>query len=479
MVGAGGDDAPELAVDHDRRADAGVDAAAPSGLPHRPVDVRVVADTCGAARAADRRRQARAVERPAGTGFERVLAGGPDHGRGAVRLVAAHLDQRQVEHAGDLARHRGEHVGRRRALGDERRHPAQRRLLVRQPAEVLARLGVGDRGRDQRREVCEAMLDAFGKPLVIHRRGRHHAPDLAVHEDRGAGTGADAGRADGRGDRSLHVPEVVDPRRPTGARDPCRERRPVERPVRPRLERMRAVGPRADHGHRAVAVEARELHERDAEHLRDLLGDGREHLRRRCAAGDERRDPAQRRLLLGEDRLALAQHLLRTEPGLDVGEGHDRTAPVRHVERDGDVGHREHRAVAPEEPVQLARHGLARGPRQQHRALGGRIRRAVRSLVVDGLVAVAPEELVGRVVAQCRDRGGVGEADQAIGIDDPDRLRGGLQNGGEEVLGADFEAAEFGRGIGQRVASGRPPSVRARGDPREIPRLRTGRLQRR
>jgi hypothetical protein len=52
-------------------------------------------------------------------------------------------------------------------------------------------------------------------------------------------------------------------------------------------------------------------------------------------------------------------------------------------------------------------------------------------------VAVAPEQLVRAVVAERRDRGGIGELDQAVGIHHPDRLRDRLQHSGQETLGSD------------------------------------------
>ena len=79
-----------------------------------------------------------------------------------------------------------------------------------------------------------------------------------------------------------------------------------------------------------------------------------------------------------------------------------------------EVRDRELRAVAPEEQSSSARDRLARRAREEHRALLGGTRTASVA-VVDRLVAVAPEQLVGALVAQRRDRRGVREADQASG----------------------------------------------------------------
>jgi hypothetical protein len=66
--------------------------------------------------------------------------------------------------------------------------------------------------------------------------------------------------------------------------------------------------------------------------------------------------------------------------------------------------------------------------------------------VVNRLVAVAPGQLVRAVIAQRRDRGRIGEPDDAIRINDPDRLGGRLQHGGEEILGIDQQTSQIGQG---------------------------------
>ena len=210
---------------------------------------------------------------------------------------------------------------------------------------------------------------------------------------------------------------------------------------------MRSIAPGGDDGRGAVRLVAPDHHQRHAQDLSHLPCDGGEHLRRRRPAGHERRDPPQRRPLLREDGIVLAQHALGAQAVLDVGEGHDRAAALPHLDRHRDVGDGEERSVAPDEPVQIARDRLAGGPREQHRAVRGGIGRPVRVLVVDRLVAVAPEQLVRAVVAERVDRGGVGEPDQAVGIDDPDRLRSRLQHGAEEILRADAQAGQIGQGI--------------------------------
>jgi hypothetical protein len=87
---------------------------------------------------------------------------------------------------------------------------------------------------------------------------------------------------------------------------------------------------------------------------------------------------------------------------------------------------------------------LARG---SNSALRRRIRGPVRAAVVDRRVTVAPEQLLRAVVTQRRDRGRIGEPDSVVRVDDPDRLRGRLQHGAEEVPGIDQQASQFGQGI--------------------------------
>ena len=210
---------------------------------------------------------------------------------------------------------------------------------------------------------------------------------------------------------------------------------------------MRSIAPGAEHGRGAGRVVAPDHHQRHAQHLSHLPGDGGEHRRRRRPSGDEYRDPSQRRLLRGEDRIVLAQHLVSAQARLDVAEGHDRPTASWHLDRHGDVGDREHRAVAPEEPVQLARDRVAGSPREQQRAVRRGKRGAVRVLVVDRLVAAAPEELVSAAVAQRRDRGRIGEPDHVVGVHDPYRLCRRLEYGGEEILGADAQVSKIGQGL--------------------------------
>ena len=139
----------------------------------------------------------------------------------------------------------------------------------------------------------------------------------------------------------------------------------------------------------------------------------------------------------GQDRVALEQHLFALAPLLNVGEGDDRPRAAGHVDRDRRVGHREHRTVAAEEPVELRADRLPGRARQQHRALVRRIARPVRAVVVDQGMAVAPKKLVRVLIAERLERRRVGEADQAVVIHDPDGLGNAVEHRGQECLGAD------------------------------------------
>lgn len=194
--------------------------------------------------------------------------------------------------------------------------------------------------------------------------------------------------------------QIVEPRRPPGLAHPQRDRRTLERPTSTGLEGVRAFAPDPDHGRRSIGLVARHLHQGRAQHLSDLTSDGGEHIRRCGIARYKRRDPTEGVLLFGQAGFAFAQRLLGTPPLLDVGESDHSAAAVRHVDRRRNVRHREHRSVAPEEPIELAPHRLTGLSGQEHRAVGRRIRAPIRVPVVDRLMAVASQQFFGTVVSR-------------------------------------------------------------------------------
>jgi hypothetical protein len=67
-------------------------------------------------------------------------------------LVAGQADLYRSEQPGHLDDGGVEHLGRSRPFGDERRHPAKRRLLVRELSELVSACGARERCGDQLRE---------------------------------------------------------------------------------------------------------------------------------------------------------------------------------------------------------------------------------------------------------------------------------------------------------------------------------------
>ena len=111
-----------------------IDPPRPAGLEHQRVQV----PPSEAQPEADR-------NNPGGTG---PVPDTDDHGR-AVRIVPAHDRGIRAQQPAGLLGDRAENLLRRRRPGHQRGHPAQRRLLLGEPAQLHARLRVGDRGRDQ------------------------------------------------------------------------------------------------------------------------------------------------------------------------------------------------------------------------------------------------------------------------------------------------------------------------------------------
>ena len=228
------------------------------------------------------------------------------------RRVAAEEADVHVDHPGDFGGDRGEHLFRGRTVGDQRGHPAQRGLLVGDPAELLAGIGVGDRGRGQFGEV--------GQPPFGSRRGRlpgrrardHEAPQAAIDGNRRCDSGADTELTHHRRDRRTGR-KIVDASWTPGRPDKRGRAAFGERAVVAGPRGFAGRAPRGDARHRMVGVVPGQERAVGLQNPPDLFGHGREHLRRRCAAGDQRRHPAQRGLLAGESR-ALARTRFRRIP---------------------------------------------------------------------------------------------------------------------------------------------------------------------
>ena len=100
-----------------------------------------------------------------------------DHRPGGVSVVADELDPLQPQEARDLLDDGREDLLRRGAGGDERGDPSERGLLVAKAADLVVRLCVRDRGRDQVRERGQPLLGAGGKRLRPLRGDEHDAPE--------------------------------------------------------------------------------------------------------------------------------------------------------------------------------------------------------------------------------------------------------------------------------------------------------------
>jgi hypothetical protein len=102
---------------------------------------------------------------------------------------------------------------------DERRHAPQRGLLVGEPLDLLARLPVGDRRRDELGEVRQAALGIGGQGIGLGGGHDHGSPETARDDDGDTDGGTDSDATGRLGDHSLQAGVVVDASRPTGLQD--------------------------------------------------------------------------------------------------------------------------------------------------------------------------------------------------------------------------------------------------------------------
>ena len=87
--------------------------------------------------------------------------------------------------------------------------------------QLVAAVGVGDRGGHQLGELAEPRLGAGGEGLVPRRQHHHRAPDATLDQDRGRHHAADAAPDSVLADRAAGRRRVVvDPRRAPGPVDP-------------------------------------------------------------------------------------------------------------------------------------------------------------------------------------------------------------------------------------------------------------------
>jgi hypothetical protein len=173
----------------------------------------------------------------------------------------------------DLGSHPLEHLGRRRALRHQGRDASQRRLLLREPFELFARLAIRDRRRDELGELRETVLDVVGKRRSGHRR-QDHAPDPAVDDDRRAGDVVEPALTSLGGQCATQLRVILEPGRTTSPENLGGHRPAVERPARARRE---APGARARGGehyeHGAFIFVATDRGSRKVHDLHHLLRD--------------------------------------------------------------------------------------------------------------------------------------------------------------------------------------------------------------
>src|SRR5271166_22829 len=273
----GADQAPEMALDDDRRSDCRVVAHLADDVTGRPRGiVDIVVEPGRAAGLEHERAEVMAAEHPPAADWRNIvdcLAPGGNVGEHTVGVVAdeaRHIDRKQPR---DLLNDRREHLLRRRPARHQCRDAAQRRLLLSQPGELGAAVGVRDRRRHQLGEGGQPRLGVGRHQLLAAERYDDAAPQPALGADRHADRGTQPPVAGG--DLPDHAGDVavVDPGRPAGA---------VHHGGHvPAAERQLA----ADRGRRRGA--------RPGPGADDLEGV------RRVAARYQRRYPPQRGLLLG------------------------------------------------------------------------------------------------------------------------------------------------------------------------------------
>jgi hypothetical protein len=169
-------------------------------------------------------------------------------------------------------------------------------VLLRQAGHLGLRLAVGDRRREQRREVGQPLLGIRGQRLGVRRGDDHRSPCAPTHGDWDPHRRADAHASALLGDLALHAGVVVDARRPAARSHLAQDARADERPPPPDREQRALRGNARPLGRDAVILEPHDAHERDVQHARDLLGHKGEQTRGLGTV--RRRYPPQRRLLL-------------------------------------------------------------------------------------------------------------------------------------------------------------------------------------
>jgi len=179
------DHAPHPSVDGERRAGRRPEAVAAQLLPHRTADPRHVVDPRRAAAAQHLRADgARGdLEAPPGgnLGLEHAAPG--DDGQPVAPVVTDDPRIGRARQAAHLLDDQAEDLLGGGALSDAGGDPAQRGLLVGQPADLGLRAGARQRDRQHLRERAGRRLDV-GREPALRAEQRDHAPDVALDDDR-------------------------------------------------------------------------------------------------------------------------------------------------------------------------------------------------------------------------------------------------------------------------------------------------------
>ena len=227
-----------------------------------------------------------------------------DGGRRTVRVVPAYARDVGGEQPPGLRGDRGEHLLGRPPAGNQRRHPAQRRLLFGETPQCHPGLRVGDRGRGQLGKPGQPRLGIRRQRPLVHRRDCDHAPQLALDADRRAHHPAKTQPSADVGHGSRGTGVVVQAHHPAGMEHQRMHVAPAD--ARPGSDRDGSAGaaPRGDRARGAAGVIPAQHRVADAKQPPRLLGNRGEHLIRCCRPGRQDRHPAQRGLLLGDPVVA-------------------------------------------------------------------------------------------------------------------------------------------------------------------------------
>jgi hypothetical protein len=195
---------------------------------------------------------------------------------------------------------RGEDVSRGNGFGHQRRDAAERRLLRGNLLQLRARRGVRDCHGDELGERADARLGVCGQRLRSRGADGHDPPEPSADQDRNPDRRANPYGADLLGHRAAGIAVVVDAGRLLRAEHAADDVVPFHRYPGARRQRLppQVVGP--DHRRGLIPLVDDQVSTVEVQEPGGFLGHRREDLRGRGLAGDQRRHPPQRGLLVGQ-----------------------------------------------------------------------------------------------------------------------------------------------------------------------------------